>query len=130
MQPEPARRLWPGPWSRVGALLLGGCLVYLVLAAAGLLLTRRFADGFLIQRDRAVSQWFLEHRTPTLDRWTHPGSTMSDTTTAIVATAVVVVALRLRLHRRRESTAPHPRRASRPGIPERPWPCTSGSPWC
>jgi undecaprenyl-diphosphatase len=99
----------PGPWRdlgrRAGALVLGGVLVYLLLAGPGLLLTRRLADGSLVRADRGVSQWFLEHRTPTLDRLTHLGSMLSDTSTAIVVTVLVVVVLRLRLHRWREPVA-------------------------
>jgi membrane-associated phospholipid phosphatase len=101
----PPPNAWRDRWRRAAALLLGGALVYLLLAGAGLLLTRRMADGALVRADRAVSRWFLEHRTPALDRWTHLGSMLSDTNTAIVVTAVAVVVLRLRMHRWREPIA-------------------------
>jgi len=86
-------------------LLAAAVLVYTLLAACGLLLTRVFPDGPLIRSDRAVSEWFFRQRTPALDEWTHVGSQLSDTITAIALTAILVVALRLWLHRWLESVA-------------------------
>ena len=88
-----------------GRLMPAAVAVYLLLAGAGLLLTRVYGDGPLIRNDRAVSQWFLEHRTPSLDQWSHVGSTLSDTVTAIALTVVLVLGLRLWLGRWRESVA-------------------------
>ena len=86
--------------------LLGGAVaVYAFLAGSGLLLTRAFPDGPLLRADRAVSQWWFEHRTPTLNQLSHLGSSLSDTVTAIAVTVALVLGLRLWLHRWRESVA-------------------------
>jgi len=89
----------------VPRLLAAAVVVYALLAGCGLLLTRVFPDGPLLRMDRAVSQWFFEHRTATLSPLTHIGSSMADTLTAIVLTVVLVIGLRLWLGRWRESVA-------------------------
>jgi membrane-associated phospholipid phosphatase len=86
-------------------LLAGGVAVYTFLAVCGLLLTHVFDHGWLVRGDESVSRWFLAHRTPTLNSWTHVGSSLSDTPMAIAVTAALVVGLRLFLHRWRESIA-------------------------
>lgn len=86
-------------------LLGGGAGVYAFLAVCGLLLTHVFEHSGLARYDRSVSQWFSNHRTPSLNSWTHIGSSLSDTTSAIILTALLVVGLRLWLHRWRESIA-------------------------
>jgi membrane-associated phospholipid phosphatase len=89
----------------VPRLLVGAVVVYAFLAGVGLLLTRVFADNAIVRNDRAVSQWFFEHRTTTLTPLSHIGSSMSNTSTAIALTVVLVVGLRLWLRRWRESIA-------------------------
>jgi membrane-associated phospholipid phosphatase len=83
-------------------LIGGGVLVYAFLAGLGLLLTRVFDHSVVMTADRRVSVWWAEQRTATLNRLTHVGSMMSDTNTAIVATAVIVIGLGLWLRRWRE----------------------------
>lgn len=84
-------------------LLLGGVAVYGLLCLAGLLLTRVFTTGPLLRLDHRLSGWFFEHRTPTLDTWTHLGSALSDTLTAIAVTVLLVVGLWRWTGRRRAS---------------------------
>lgn len=84
-------------------LLPGAVVIYAVLAATGLLLTRVFGTSGLIVDDRQVSAWFAGHRTGTLNTLTHVGTMLSDTPTAIAASAVIVIVLRLTLHRWREA---------------------------
>jgi membrane-associated phospholipid phosphatase len=83
-------------------LVAGGVLVYALLAAAGLLLTKVFTDNGLVANDRRVSEWFREQRTPALNSWSHVGSMLSDTPTAIAVTVVVVLGLGVWLRRWRE----------------------------
>lgn len=87
----------------VPRLLGGGVAVYALLAVTGLLLTRVFDNGPLIQADHRISQWFFERRTPSLNMWTHIGTSLSDTLTAIALTVVLVIGLRLWLKRWREA---------------------------
>lgn len=89
----------------VPRLLGGGVLVYTLLAGTGLLLTRVFTGNGIVRNDRRVSEWFREQRTPTLNSWSHVGSMLSDTSTAIVVTVVVVLALAVWLRRWREPVA-------------------------
>ena len=86
-------------------LVGGGVLVYALLAGVGLLLTRMFGHSWLIRADQSVSVWFFQHRTPALNTWTRFGSGLSNTSSAIVLTAVLVIGLRVWLHRWRESIA-------------------------
>jgi undecaprenyl-diphosphatase len=83
----------------------GGVLVYAALALTGLALTRTPAGGIVVATDRRVSEWFFEHRTTTLTAWTHVGSSLSDTMTAIAVTIVLVIALRWWLRRWIEALA-------------------------
>ena len=87
----------------VPRLLAGAVLVYLLLAATGLLVNRVLSHGAFGRWDRGVSHWFYEHRTGTLNTLTHYGSLLSDTKTAIAVTAVLVVGLRIWRGRWRES---------------------------
>ena len=86
-------------------LLPGAVLIYLVLSATGLLLTRVFDTSGLIGGDQQLSAWFAGRRTDTLNTLTHVGTMLSDTPTAIAVTAVIVLVLRLALHRWREALA-------------------------
>jgi undecaprenyl-diphosphatase len=84
-------------------LLGGGVALYALLAVTGLILTGPLAGSALVRGDHRVSRWFLEHRTGALNAATHAGTMLSDTTTAIVLTAVLVVAFRAGLRRWREA---------------------------
>jgi undecaprenyl-diphosphatase len=57
------------------------------------------------REDKAVSDWVVTQRTPTLDTLTRYGSLMSETGTCIALTAVLVLVLRWWLGRWRESIA-------------------------
>lgn len=85
------------PW-----LLGGGVLVYLLLAGAGLAITRLPEGTAVLRLDRRVTAWAVGERTAAMDVWTHRFSMLSDTTTAWLVTAVCVVLLSLWLRRRRE----------------------------
>jgi membrane-associated phospholipid phosphatase len=86
-------------------LIGGGVAIYAFLVGCGLLLTRVFDHSWLMSDDRSVSRWFVSERTPTLNSWTHFGSSMSDTPVAIALTVLLVAGLRLWLKRWRESIA-------------------------
>ena len=87
----------------VPRLLGGAVLVYVFLAATGLLVNRVLSHGAFGRWDRGVSRWFYEHRTGTLNTLTHIGSTLSDTKTAIALTVVLFIGLRIWRRRWRES---------------------------
>ena len=84
-------------------VVAAGVLLYLVLAAVGLLLTRVFGDSAIIGFDDRVNTWIVPRRTATLDAATDLGSSLADTGTAIAVTVVAAVALRVWLGRWRES---------------------------
>ena len=86
-------------------LVLAGILLWLGLSAVGIGLWRGLANSWIVDGDKAVSRWFVPHRTPTLDTLTHYGTLLSETGTAIALTAILVVVLRLWLGRWRESIA-------------------------
>jgi undecaprenyl-diphosphatase len=87
----------------VARVLAAGALLYLVLAAVGLLLTRIFGDSEIIGFDDRVNAWIVVRRTATLDALTDVGSSMADTGTAVAVTVVAGLALRAWLGRWRES---------------------------
>ncbi len=99
-----SRRGIPAPVRYAAARLVPAAIaLYAVLAATGLVLTRLPQAGGTIASDRRVSSWFAGHRTPTLNTLTQIGSMLSDTWTAVGATALIVVLLRITLHRWREA---------------------------
>lgn len=85
----------PG-WGRREVLLLVGGMLALtaLLLAIGFALTRWSALAGVRQWDDDVAQWWVSVRTPSLDAWTHIGSSMSDTPVAIAVTAVAFLGLR------------------------------------
>lgn len=88
-----------------GRLVLSGLLLWLALSGIGIGLWRGLGSSVVVEDDKAVSRWFAERRTPTLDTLTHIGTLLSETGTAIALTAVLVVVLRWWLGRWRESIA-------------------------
>jgi membrane-associated phospholipid phosphatase len=88
-----------------GRLVVSGLLLWLGLSAVGIFLWRGLGDSRILAADKAVSEWFVPRRTPTLDTLTHYGTLLAETVTAIVLTAVLVVVLRVWLGRWRESIA-------------------------
>jgi undecaprenyl-diphosphatase len=97
-----AEPLTKGSWGR---LVASGLLLWLVLSGIGIGLWRGLADSPIVAFDKAVSRWFADHRTPTLDTLTHYGTLLAETITAIALTAVLVVVFRRWLGRWRESIA-------------------------
>jgi undecaprenyl-diphosphatase len=95
----------PRPVTRGVVLRLLGTLVALalVLTGIGLVLTKVFGSSDVVGFDQAVIRQVVRDRTPTLDRLTDVGSSLSDTPVAIAATAVLMVVLRVWLGRWRES---------------------------
>ncbi|MEO5841723.1 MAG: phosphatase PAP2 family protein [Acidimicrobiales bacterium] len=59
----------------------------------GLLLKGPLTDTPVVRTDRRVSEWFVDHRTPNLDRYTVWGSDLADTFIKIAATAVCALVL-------------------------------------
>jgi len=86
-------------------LVLGGLGLWLVLSAIGIGLWRGLATSWIVDGDKAVSRWFVPHRTPTLNTLTHYGTLMAETITCIALTVVLVPVLRWWLGRWRESVA-------------------------
>jgi membrane-associated phospholipid phosphatase len=70
---------------------------YLALVSAGtavgLLLKGPLDDTAVVRTDRRVSEWFVGHRTPNLNRYTVWGSDLADTFIKIGATAVLALVL-------------------------------------
>src|SRR4051794_37485093 len=88
------------------ARLVGaGLLLWLGLSAIGIGLWRGLADSWIVAADKAVSEWFVPRRTPTLNTLTHYGTLLAETVTVIVLTVLLVGVLRLWLGRWRESIA-------------------------
>lgn len=78
-------------WARpAGLLVAGGAAIWAVLSVVGYLITRTSPGRSVVRADTRASRWFLDGRTPALDRATHYGTMLSDTLTAICLTVVVV----------------------------------------
>jgi len=89
---------------RVAARLVGGgLLLALALALVGWAILHLATPSTLTRWEDDVTQWFLGHRTPTLDTVSHVGSYLAETITAITLLLVMVVVLRVWLGRWRES---------------------------
>ena len=86
-------------------LVVGGLGLWLVLSAIGIGLWRGLGNSWIVDGDKAVSRWFVPHRTPTLNTLTHYGTLLAETITCIALTAVLVLLLRWWLGRWRESAA-------------------------
>jgi undecaprenyl-diphosphatase len=72
-----------------------------ILIGIGLSLTKGLLSGPLGRWDESVNQWFFEHRTATLNAWSHVGSNIATTGTVIGIAAVVVIVLAIK-HRWRD----------------------------
>ena len=59
----------------------------------GLLLKGPLDDTAVVRIDRRVANWFVDHRTPNLNRYTVWGSDLADTFIKIAATAVLALIL-------------------------------------
>jgi membrane-associated phospholipid phosphatase len=71
----------------------GAVLTGIVVIGIGLSLTEGLLSGPLGRWDEGVNDWFLAHRTPTLDPVTHVGSLVAMTGSVIAVAAVVVLIL-------------------------------------
>jgi membrane-associated phospholipid phosphatase len=78
--------------------LLGLVLLTAVIVGIGLLLTKVFAGGPIESWDHRVTDWFVAHRTPTLDQVTVFGSDLGGTFTIIAIAVVAAVGLGIRTH--------------------------------
>ena len=65
-------------------ILLTACWVGL-----GFLVTGALAGTAVADADRDVATWLVEHRTPTLDDWSHVGGMLADTLVKIIVTAII-----------------------------------------
>ena len=83
-------------WAEVAAT--GFLVLTIVLAGIGLFLTEVLVQGPVGRWDHAVSAWFVEQRTSTLNELTAFGSRLGDTVTVIVVASVAVVVLAIRRH--------------------------------
>jgi undecaprenyl-diphosphatase len=79
------RRYWPLRTNSLGLLVASYVLLTAVWAALGLFIVHVLSDTFVGHRETALSQWFEDHRTPTLNTWSHYGSLVSDTFTKLIA---------------------------------------------
>jgi undecaprenyl-diphosphatase len=77
------------------AIVLG--VIYATFTALwftiGWLLTRPLKSSSIVDADRSVEEWFVEHRTKGLNSLSFVGSMLSDTVVKIVVTAVVAVVM-------------------------------------
>lgn len=100
-----ARRPNPRPAgtviARIGVPLVAAAVVIIGLMwILGSVLVNGSARSILGRTDQQTTEWAVAHRSPTLDTLTHLGSTVADTSVALVVTAVAVVGFRLWLGRR------------------------------
>ena len=61
--------------------------------SAGLLLKGPLENSAVVRTDQRVAEWFIDHRTPNLNRYTVWGSDLADTFIKIAATAVLAFVL-------------------------------------
>jgi membrane-associated phospholipid phosphatase len=89
---------------RVALRLAGGAVgVWGLLSLIGLFITRVVSPDGPPSWDAGTIDWFVAHRTPTMNVATGIGSGIANTQTAIAVTVVVVLLLRWRLGRWYES---------------------------
>jgi len=89
-------RVWPLRRPAVWVLLKGAGLLLALWSAFGLLFVHVFEDGPAGDADRAISRWFEEQRTPTVNSLSHWGSMLAETPVKLglvflAGTAMVVV---------------------------------------
>jgi membrane-associated phospholipid phosphatase len=100
----PARPHPVGDRKVVALRLVGGAVVlWGLLCLLGELLTHVLNTGAFHHADLGVDVWFAQHRSGGWNDITYVGTTMAQTDTAIIVTAVVVLFLRWRLGRWYES---------------------------
>jgi membrane-associated phospholipid phosphatase len=100
----PARPHPVGDRKVVALRLIGGAVVlWGLLCLLGELLTHVLNTGAFHHTDLGVDVWFAHHRSGVWNDITYVGTTMAQTDTAIIVTAVVVLFLRWRLGRWYES---------------------------
>ena len=89
----------PHPRSAIAEIVTGWVLIFGVLFAFGMLVSR-FLEGTIIERvDAAIPRWLAEHRTPALDALSFWMSKGGDTH-AVLAVSLVVCPLAVALLRR------------------------------
>lgn len=91
--PERGRSTWPIGRPQVLLLLLSYLGLVGAGTAVGLLLKGPLDDTAVVRTDRRVSEWFVGHRTPNLNRYTVWGSDLADTFIKIGATAALALVL-------------------------------------
>ncbi|MET0577690.1 MAG: phosphatase PAP2 family protein [Ilumatobacteraceae bacterium] len=87
------RATWPLDRRDAGILLAWFVGLTAVGVAIGMLLTGPLDGSAVTRTDEAISRWFADRRTPTLDDLTWVGSMLADTVVKITVTAVVAVAM-------------------------------------
>jgi undecaprenyl-diphosphatase len=89
-------RLIPHPWAGAAQILTGWVLIFGVLYAIGVGVSRYAGGTFIATLDTAVPRWFSEHRTPGLDDLSYAWSKAGDTHAILLVSLVfcpVVVAV-------------------------------------
>ncbi len=81
---EPVGRAWK-------PLVCGWVFMFAVVTAAGLLLVGPLEDGWIVRWDLEVAQWFVDHRTATLNAVAEAGTWLAETIPVIVVLAVAMV---------------------------------------
>jgi membrane-associated phospholipid phosphatase len=81
---EPVGRAWR-------PLVFGWALIFGVVTVAGLLLTGPLDGGRLVRWDLEVAQWFVDHRTSTLNVVAETGTWLAETIPVIVVLAIAIV---------------------------------------
>ncbi|MFN8021265.1 MAG: phosphatase PAP2 family protein [Acidimicrobiales bacterium] len=83
---------WPLTRADLGWFLLASLSLIAVFSAVGKLIVGPL-DGSIGDGDRRIARWFVDHRTPRLDGWSHWGSMLSETAVKIVITGVAIVVM-------------------------------------
>ncbi len=86
-------------------LLGGGLLLALVLTLVGWAIVNLATPSAMTVWENGVNQWFVVHRTPSLDSGSHVASSIANSRTVFALLLVMAVAFRLWLGRWRESAA-------------------------
>lgn len=76
-----------------GLTIICFLLLTAIWVGLGLLVTGPLATTWVGSTDHDLANWFVAHRTPTLDLWTHIGTLLGQTIVKVTVTALVTVSL-------------------------------------
>jgi len=86
-------------------LVAGGLVLAISLALIGMAIVQLATPSAMTVWEDGVNDWFVVHRTPSLDSWTHVASTIANSRTIFALLVVMAVVFRLWLGRWHESAA-------------------------